>query len=58
MEKFYQASFAAVVRTRFADFNNNFSATEIVEPGTVKEAEAIARAHPNISMLVVYFPVS
>ncbi len=28
------------------------------KPGTLKEPEAIARAHPNISMLVVYFPVS
>jgi hypothetical protein len=28
------------------------------QPGTLKEPEAIARAHPNISMLVVYFPVS
>ncbi|MEG4943225.1 cation:proton antiporter domain-containing protein [Microcoleus sp. F4-D5] len=28
------------------------------KPGTLKEPEAIARTHPNISMLVVYFPVS
>jgi hypothetical protein len=28
------------------------------KPGTLKEPEAIARAHQNISMLVVYFPVS
>ena len=28
------------------------------KPGTLKEPEAIARTHQNISMLVVYFPVS
>jgi hypothetical protein len=28
------------------------------QSGTLKEPEAIARTHPNISMLVVYFPVS
>ncbi|MEG3989180.1 cation:proton antiporter [Microcoleus sp. S28C3] len=28
------------------------------QPGALKEPEAIARAHPDISMLVVYFPVS
>lgn len=28
------------------------------QPGTLKEPEAIARTHQNISMLVVYFPVS